>query len=98
MDAKGANIDRVKQQMQQRGISSEDWGGDTLCTPISAIKKQNIDELLELVLLQAEMLELKADAEGPSEGTVMESQIEVGRGPTASVIVQAGTLKIGLDN
>lgn len=95
MDAKGANIDRVKQQMQQRGISSEDWGGDTLCTPISAIKKQNIDELLELVLLQAEMLELKADAEGPSEGTVMESQIEVGRGPTASVIVQAGTLKIG---
>lgn len=95
MDAKGANIERVKQQMQQKGISSEDWGGETLCTPISAIKKQNIDELLELVLLQAEMLELKADAEAPSEGTVMESQIELGRGPTASVIIQAGTLKVG---
>lgn len=95
MDAKGANIDKVKQQMQQRGITSEDWGGQTLCTPISAIKKQNIDTLLELVLLQAEMLELKAPVDGPSRGTVMESQMELGRGPTASVIVQSGTLKLG---
>lgn len=95
IDAKGANIDRVKQQMQQRGITSEDWGGETLCCGISALKGQNLDELLQLVLLQAEMLELKADPKAPVEGVVIESQIEIGRGPTTSVIIQSGTLKVG---
>jgi translation initiation factor IF-2 len=95
MDAKGANIDRVKQQMQQRNIASEDWGGETLCTPVSAIKGQNIEELLELVLLQAEVLELKAPVQGPAEGLIIESQIEIGRGCTATVLVQKGTLKPG---
>ncbi len=95
MDARGANIDRVKQQMQKRGIAPEDWGGETLCTPISALKNENIDKLLELVLLQAEMMELKANPKGLVEGVVIESQIEPGRGATSTVIVNSGTLKNG---
>ncbi len=95
MDAKGANIERVKQQMQQRNIAPEDWGGETLCTPISALKGENIDALLELVLLQAEMLDLKANPKAAVEGIVVEAQVETGLGPTATVIVQRGTLKKG---
>lgn len=95
MDAKGANIDRVKQQMQQRGIAPEDWGGETLCVPVSALKGDNLPKLLEAVLLQAEMMELSADFKGTVEGVIIESQIEVGRGPTATVIIQKGILKPG---
>lgn len=95
MDAKGANIDRVKQQMQKRGITSEDWGGEVLCQPISALKGENVDKLLELVLLQAEMMELKANPKAPAEGVIIESQLEPGRGATATVIVRSGTLKPG---
>lgn len=95
MDSPGANIDRVKQQLQERGIAPEDWGGETLCTPVSALKGTNIDALLELILLQAEVEELKANPDCPAEGVIIESQIEVGRGPTASVIIQKGTLKVG---
>ena len=95
MDSKGANIDRVKQQMQKRGITSEDWGGETLCTPISALKNTNIDKLLELVLLQAEMMDLKANPKATPEGVIIESQLEQGRGATSTVIVRAGTLKSG---
>ncbi len=95
MDAPGANIDRVKQQLQERGIAPEDWGGQTLCTPISALKGTNIDTLLELILLQAEIDEFKANPDCPAQGVIVESQIEVGRGPTASAIIQKGTLKIG---
>ena len=91
MDAKGANIDRVKQQMQKRGITSEDWGGEVLCTPISALKGENIDKLLELVLLQAEIMELKANPKAPVEGVIIESQLEQGRGATSTVIVRQGT-------
>jgi translation initiation factor IF-2 len=95
MDAKGANVDRVKQQMQQRGITPEEWGGDTLCIEISALKGTHIDELLSLVLLQAEIMELKADYKCPASGVVVESRIDVGRGATAMVIVEKGTLKPG---
>lgn len=95
IDARGANVDRVKQQMQERNIAPEDWGGETLCVPVSAAKGQNIDELLEQVLLQAEICELKANPKCPAEGVIIESQIEQGRGPTATVIVQRGTLKPG---
>ncbi len=95
MDSKGSNIDRVKQQMQKRGIASEDWGGETLCTPISALKNTNIDKLLELVLLQAEMMDLKANPKATAEGVIIESQLEQGRGATSTVIVRAGTLKSG---
>lgn len=95
IDAKGANVDHVKTQMQQRGIMSEDWGGETLCTTISALNGTNIPDLLELVLLQAEMMELQADAGDQPSGVILESQVEIGRGPTASVIIKDGTLHVG---
>ncbi len=95
MDAKGANIDRVKQQMQKKGIAPEDWGGETLCVGISALNGTNINELLDLILLQAEMLDLKVNEKCPAEGTIIESQIEVGKGSTATVIVMKGVLKVG---
>jgi len=95
-DSRGANIDRVKQQMQQRGISPEDWGGETLACGVSALKGDGIDVLLDAVLLQAEMLELKANPKCPAVGTVVESQVEQGRGSTATVIIQKGTLKAGV--
>lgn len=95
MDAPGANLDRVKVQLQEHGIAPEDWGGETLTCPVSALKGEGIDGLLESLLLQAEVLELKANPKGPAEGVVVESQVEVGRGCTATVIIQKGTLKIG---
>ncbi len=95
MDAKGANLDRVKQQLQQRGIASEDWGGETLVSPISALKAEGIPELLDNVLLQAEIMDLKADYKGPVEATVMEAQMEQGLGSTANVIIKEGTLRAG---
>lgn len=94
-DAKGANADRVKQQMQQRGITSEDWGGSVQCETVSALKGTNMDALLDAILLQAEIMELKANPKCPAEGVVVEAQMEQGRGPTATVIVQRGTLKTG---
>ncbi len=95
MDVKGANIDQVKTQMQQRDIASEDWGGQTITVPVSAIKGEGIDELLEMIHLQAEVLELKANPKAAASGIVIESQLDVGRGPLATVIVQRGTLKVG---
>lgn len=94
-DAKGANVDRVKQQMQKRGITSEDWGGSVQCEVVSALKGTNMDSLLDAILLQAEIMELKANPKCPAEGVVVEAQMEQGRGPTATVIVQRGTLKTG---
>ena len=95
IDAKGANEDRIKQQMQKHGITSEDWGGDTLCVGISALNGTNVPKLLEAILLQAEMMELKANPKGNAEGVIIESRVEVGRGATATVIVNKGTLKTG---
>lgn len=95
MDSKGADIDRVKTQMQERNIAPEDWGGETIAVAISALKGENVDDLLEMINLQSEVMELKASPKGPASGTVVESQMEVGRGPTATVIVQHGTLKVG---
>jgi translation initiation factor IF-2 len=95
IDAKGANVDRVKQQMQQRGIAPEDWGGETLCATISALHGTNIENLLELIQLQAEMMELRADALGQPEGVILESQVTTGHGVTASAIIEDGILKIG---
>ncbi len=95
MDAKGANVERVKQAMQQHGITSEDWGGETLCEPISALKGTNVEKLLDAILLQAEILELKANPQCPAEGVVIDSQVEIGRGATATIIVEKGTLKPG---
>jgi translation initiation factor IF-2 len=95
IDSKGANLDRVKTQMQERNIAPEDWGGETICVALSALKGENVEELLDMINLQAEVMELQASPTGPGMGTVIESQMEVGRGPTATVIVQSGTLKVG---
>ncbi|MCZ6673907.1 MAG: translation initiation factor IF-2 [Verrucomicrobia bacterium] len=95
IDSKGANLDRVKTQMQERNITPEDWGGETIAVALSALKGENVEELLEMINLQAEVMELKASPKGAAAGTVIESQMEVGRGPTATVIVQKGTLKVG---
>ena len=95
MDAPGANLDQVKTQMQQHEIASEDWGGTTITVPVSALKGDGIDDLLEMINLQAEVLELKANAQTDASGIIIESQLEVGRGPLATVIVQRGTLKVG---
>ncbi len=95
MDVKGANLDRVKQQMQERQIAPEDWGGETVTVPVAAIKNQGISELLDMILLQADVLELKANPKAEASGVVIESQVDVGRGPLATVIVQRGTLRVG---
>ncbi len=95
MDVKGANIERVKQQMQERQIAPEDWGGETVTVPVAAIKGQGISELLDMILLQADVLELKANPKAEASGVVIESQVDVGRGPLATVIVQRGTLRVG---
>lgn len=95
IDTKGANVDKVKQQMQERGIASEDWGGQTICVEVSAINGTGIEDLLDMVLLQAEVLELQANPKKQSSGVIIEASVEVGRGPTATVIVQSGTLKVG---
>ena len=95
IDLPGANIDRVKGQLQEKGLAPDDWGGDTTVCPVSAIKGQGIDHLLEMILLEAELLELKASPKVPARATVIEAQIEQGRGPTATVIVKMGTLKVG---
>jgi translation initiation factor IF-2 len=95
MDVKGANLDRVKGQLQERGIAPEDWGGDTITVPVAAIKGQGITELLDYILLNAEVLDLKANPKAEASGIVIESQVDVGRGPLATVIVQRGTLRVG---
>ncbi|HVS52269.1 MAG TPA: translation initiation factor IF-2 [Opitutaceae bacterium] len=95
MDVKGANLDQVKAQMQQRNIAPEDWGGETVTVPVSAIKGTGINELLEMIILQSDVLELKANAKAEASGVVIESEIDFGRGPLATVIVQRGTLRVG---
>ena len=94
-DVKGADPEKVKTQMQERSIPPEDWGGDVVTVPISALNGDKVDELLEMILLQAELMELKANPDANSEGVIVEARQEVGRGPTATVIVQKGTLKVG---
>jgi translation initiation factor IF-2 len=95
IDLPSANIDRVKKQLQDRGLTPEDWGGETIVSPVSATKGTGIDHLLEMIALQAEVMELKASPTATPRGTVIEAQVEAGRGPIATVIVQIGTLKIG---
>jgi translation initiation factor IF-2 len=95
MDLPGANLERVKKQLQEHGLSPEDWGGETIICPVSATKGTGIDHLLEMMTLQAEVMELKASPTAVPRGTVIEAQLEAGRGPTATVIVQMGTLENG---
>ena len=95
IDKPGANIDRVKQELAEQGLLAEDWGGDTICEEVSAKQNLNIDKLLEMVLLTAEMLELKANKDRRAVGTVIEAKLDKGRGAVASLLVQNGTLKVG---
>jgi len=95
IDKPGAQPDRIRQQLSDYGLVPEEWGGQALYANISAKKKIGIDSLLELVLLQADILELKANPRKLARGTVIESRIEKGRGPIATVLVQDGTLKVG---
>jgi len=95
IDLPGANIVRVKGQLQEQGLVAEDYGGDTIMCEVSATKGIGIEKLLEMMLLQAEVLELKADPRGLSRGAVIEAQFEQGRGATATVLVRQGTLRVG---
>ena len=95
IDKSNANPDRVKKELSDRGLLVEDWGGDIVSIPISALKKEGIDELLEMVLINAELLELKASPDLPATGVVLEARKEIGRGIIATVLVQDGTLNPG---
>ena len=95
IDLPTANIDKAKTQLQERGLTPEDWGGDIICCPVSATKGTGIDNLLEMISLQSEVLELRSDPRATPRCTVIEAQLEQGRGPTATVIVRMGTLRVG---
>ena len=95
IDVPGANIDKVKQELTEYGLVPEEWGGDVICVPISAKYRQNIDELLEVLLLVADMKELKANPNKQSKGTVIEARLDKNTGVTASLLVQRGTLNVG---
>ena len=95
MDKPTANPDRVKEQLTQHEILPEEWGGDVPCMPISALTGEGIQELLEMVMLVADMKELKANPDRAAKGTVIEARLDKGRGPIATILVQNGTLNIG---
>ena len=95
MDKPDANPDRVMQELSQHEVLTEAWGGDTMLVKVSAKTGDGIDDLLDAILLQAEVLELKAPVDGPARGTIVESSLDKGRGPVATILVQAGTLRRG---
>ncbi|MGM9571181.1 MAG: translation initiation factor IF-2 [bacterium] len=95
IDRPEANPDKVKQELTEHGLIPEEWGGDTICVEVSAKQKLGLDDLLEMILLVAEMLELKANPNRLAEGVIVEAQVDKGRGPVATVLVQKGTLKVG---
>ncbi len=95
IDKPGANIEAVKQNLTTHELVPEEWGGDTICVPVSALKRQGIEELLEMVLLVADMKDLKANPKCAAKGIVIEAKLDKGRGPVATVLVQSGTLHRG---
>jgi translation initiation factor IF-2 len=95
IDLPDANLDRVKQRLAEAGLIPEDYGGDTITVPVSARTRAGIDKLLEMILLQAEVMELKANPDRPARGAVIEAQLDRGRGPVATVLIQEGTLRQG---
>lgn len=95
IDKESANVDRVKQELSEYELIPEDWGGSTIFVPISAHTRQGIDELLEMILLTAEVLELKANPKRNARGIVIEAQLDKGRGAVASILIQKGTLRVG---
>ncbi len=95
IDRPGANIERVKQELTEHELVAEDWGGDTICVPVSAKTGENLEQLLEMVLLTAEMAELQADPKRKAKGTVIEAKLDKGRGAVATLLIQNGTLNVG---
>ncbi|MBM4462258.1 MAG: translation initiation factor IF-2 [Chloroflexi bacterium] len=95
IDKPGINLERVKQQLNEEGLVIEEWGGDVICVPVSAKMKQGVSELLENILIVAEMLDLKANVDCPATGVVIEAELDKTRGPLATVLVQNGVLKVG---
>ncbi|HEY3091566.1 MAG TPA: translation initiation factor IF-2 [Vicinamibacterales bacterium] len=95
IDKAGANPDNVKRELAELALVPEDWGGQTVMVPVSAKKKQNLDQLLEMILLSTDILELKANPKHSASGTVLEAKLDRGRGPVATVLVQDGTLNVG---
>jgi len=94
-DKPTANVDRVRQQLQKKGLTPEDWGGDVICCPVSGVTGQGVDELLENILVQAEVLELTANPNRRANGYVIEAELQQGLGPCATLLVTGGTLKVG---
>jgi len=95
IDKAGAQVDRIKQQLSDRGLLAEDWGGDTVMVPVSARTKENLDLLLEMILLVAEIQDLRANPARPAMATVLEAKLDRGRGPVATLLVRNGTLRVG---
>lgn len=95
IDKETADVDKIKQELSEINLMPEDWGGKVICQPISAKFKKNIPELLDMILLVADMEDLKADSSGSAVGTIIESHVDKSAGPVATVLVQAGTLKVG---
>ncbi len=95
IDKEGASPDRVKQELSEKDLIAEDWGGDVVMVPVSAIKKQNIDKLLEMILLVSEVEDLQANPERLAKGTVIEAHLDKAKGPVATLLIQNGTLKSG---
>lgn len=95
IDKPGANPEKIKQQLAELDLLAEDWGGQTIYVPVSAIKRTNLDTLLESILLQAEVLDLKANFKARASGTVLETRLEKGKGPVVSLLVKKGTLRVG---
>ncbi len=95
IDKPDAKADRVKQELTDQGLLSSDWGGDTTMVEVSAKKRLNLESLLEMILLQADVMDLKANPDKPAKGTIVEGKLDKGRGPVATVLVQDGTLKVG---
>ena len=95
IDKPDANPDRIMQQLTEHGLVPEEWGGETICVPVSARTSQGLDRLLEMILLVAEMKELRANPDRPAKGTVIEARLDKGRGPVATLLVQNGTLRAG---
>jgi len=95
IDKTGGDIDKVLRELTEHGLIPEQWGGDLICVPVSAKKGDGIDQLLEMIALQSEIMELKANPNKPARGTVIEARIDKGRGPVATVLIQEGTLNAG---
>src|SRR5205807_1348802 len=95
IDKEDANPERVRGELVNQGLQPEEWGGETIFVDVSAKAKQNLDQLLEMLLLQADVLELKANPKAEASGVIIESRLDVGRGPVATLLVQRGTLRVG---